>query len=227
MLHTCKSLWQSIKDKYPELEQYLPNVAKYCEDAERQNHMYNYNRSFNSLKWAVYGLREVIQPKMLESFFASVLTEAAISGREHDLFNNIKSFKAFQPYDDLVITPTITGDSITINGVRVYVNDSDYNLTSLIFKKELADVVVFRNSKGHAGIIWREKDRDGNDTGIVEKFNIPAIFEILSKRNEHWAMVGRNLIICGGSKNPQYRTTITTTELVKLLEDNTVQSSNS
>jgi len=220
MLHTCKTLWQSTKDKYPEIEHYLPNVQEYCEDAERQPHLHNFNRSFNSLKWAVYGLREVVQPKMLEAFFAAVLTEAAVSGRESDLFNNIKSFKAFKPYEDLIITPSITGDTITINGVRVYVNESDYNLTSLIFKKELADVIVFRNSKGHAGIIFREKDKDGNDTGIVEKFHVPLIFLTLSKRNESWAMVGRNLVICGGSKNPQHTTTITTAELVKVLEDN-------
>lgn len=219
--HTCKSLWRCVRDKYPEIETYLPNTKKYCEDAERQQHLLKANRSFNSLKWAVYGLRESLQPKMLEAMFTSLLMEAALTGRESDLFNNVRSFKAFKPYEELVITPTISGETQTLpNGTRLYINDSDFNLTSLIFNRELADVIVFRNSKGHAGIIFRERDKDGNDTGIVEKFHIPLIFSTLAKRQESWSMVGRNLIICGGSNNPQNKTSITIEELVNILKDN-------
>lgn len=159
-MHTCKSLWNFVRSCYPEIEFYLPRVREYCQDADSQLHDYQYNRSFNSLKWAVYGLRECLHPKLLETMFGTLLMEAAMTGREDDLFNNVSSFKAFEPYESLIVTPVLSGETKELaNGKRLYVD------------RRVADVIVFRNSKGHAVIIFRERDKSGKSTGVPDLFN--------------------------------------------------------
>ena len=222
-MHTLKSLWEKTVKSFPEIKTKFNNLEEYCYDSLRVDHQVKLNRSYNSLKWFIYGLRERITSPMIESLFVSLIFEAATTGRENDLYDNIKSFKSTEPYVDLIVSPLVLGDTIDVNGWKVYINESDMNITSMIFNKRIADVIIFRNSVGHAGMVFRERDtKDGGETGITKAFHIPNIFlQICKKYNkEVWTLVGRNLIICGGTQHPENTTRATTEELLNILRDN-------
>lgn len=224
MFHSLKSLYQHFAAHSPEAAAKFINLKDYCDDADEVFHAVNLNRGHRSLKWAIYSLREKIEQSELEALFVSLCNEAALKNCESDLYDDILSFYAIRRYLKMLERPKFDLGEFDVRQIgkwRLLVNDSGMNLTSFIFNKNFADIIVFRNEDMQsAGVVFRAREgRNGGKTGILDDFDVPRMFIELSKRGEGWKLGKEgNLLACGGFKAPENRTTITTKELVQLIE---------
>lgn len=218
MYHTLKTLWEWAAKHNPDLVSRFRHLADYCQEADQMQkpktgHL---NRGHKSLKWLIYSLRDKLSEDELRQVFYYTLIECAVYSEEY-LYNDVFVTKIAREHRHLLEKPEFNPEDYPIHQIgkwRVLVNETPANLTNLVFKRNVADIYVFRNAeKGWAGIVFDER----SPRNVLAAFDIPAIFAALARRNEPWIMIGKNLIICGGPKAPENKTGITIPEMLKLL----------
>jgi len=214
--YTLKQLYDITQKTDPDLLMRFERLKEYCYDADELYHQVNLNRGYKSLKWLIYGLRDKISPSELQMVFHNLLIESCM-GNESLLYNNVLLLPTAKRYQKYIQKPKIDLSEFPIKQIgewRILINEGEQNITGLVFKKDIAEIIIFRNDKlQSAGIVFNERD-----TNVLSYFNVPKIFIELMKRNEPWTIRGNNLIICGGPKAPENKTSITTDELFELLK---------
>lgn len=216
MYHTLKSLYETSQKSNPELFENFRHLAKYCTDAySEDNGLPPLNRGFRSLKWFCYVLRENLSQAQLESAFISVCEQ--FRDDESVLYNDITKSDAFNQYQEYFNRRLVNLSKFPVknfNGFKILINESEENITNRVFKHNIADIIVFRNTiQQSAGIIFDQRGK----SEVIKYFDVTAIHADLSKRkNEKWSLVGRNLIVCGGAKGVN-KTCVSTDELMNLI----------
>jgi len=215
MYHTLKTLYEWCSAHNPQLVQQFSQLKDYCYDADELNHKVFLNRGYKSLKWLIYTLRNQLLQKEIEMIFYYCLIEANLYGEQY-LYDDVFKFGIVRQYSHLLKKPKLDLSQfpiIKIGGWKVLINKSDKIITNLVFKKRMADIIIFKNPQNWAGIVFNERD-----TNVLDYFDLVGILEELKLRNEGWIRYGNNLIICGGPKAPDKTTTISTELLLTILK---------
>jgi hypothetical protein len=152
----------------------------------------------------------------LRQVFYYCLIECAVHGERY-LYDDVFVTRIARQYRDQLAKPEFDPANYPIHQIgkwRVLVNETPQNLTNLVFKRGVADIYVFCHD-GFAGVVF---DQRGSD--VLDHFSLGRLyFELLKARpNEHWVYVGKNLIMCGGKKHPHRKTSISSKELLELIE---------
>jgi hypothetical protein len=215
---SLKKLYERCERKSPELFGSFQHLKCYCTDAYSEDNGLpkDVNRSYKSLKWFVYVLREKIAESELEMAFNWLCNE--VRDAEMTLYKDITTTDCYANYSKYFNAERVKLSDYVIkevNGFKLLLNESEKNISNLVFKHRYADIVIFRNENYEsAGIIFDER----SPSNILDYFNVPAMFVELSERmDEKWTMVGRNLIVCGGSSGLN-KTKIKIKQLIKLVE---------
>lgn len=103
MAHTCKSLYEKVTEKYPELAN--RGLEVYCSLAgktERLDGIHFYYGK-NSLNWLVEQLSEKLTDDDMEQVFYGIMADLrALNKKFKDLEHNIRSFPSTRRYWSLL-----------------------------------------------------------------------------------------------------------------------------
>lgn len=219
MLHTLKTLYQQTSKHYPALTEQFEDLREYCMDADGPTHSTQYYRGYGSLKWFIYVMRSIREQREIEDLFYFLLAEAAGRQNEHLLYEDIFAFKTAKQHQDELKKAGVRFeiddyDIIDIEGFRVLLNNSGQNVTNFIFRDDHADIILGRSRR------WQSAAFIFSVTSpALKAFDVQALHEKTNSRNgEAWAAFGGNLVICGGPKSPENKTTITMQEMIYLLK---------
>ena len=99
MKQTCKSLYDKVVEKFPELSN--RGVEVYCSLSEKPERLdgIHFHYGANSLNWYIETLHTKIENEDLESAFYGILTDLrALNKPFKDLEHNIRSFPSTRRY---------------------------------------------------------------------------------------------------------------------------------
>lgn len=213
MYYTLKTLHNWLNRYFPALANNFQDLEEYCNDADMFNHKCTLNMGYNSLKWFIYTLRDKLSEKELQDAFYLVINE--YKDKEKDLYNKIIASKTYQEKKQFFnfVFDANKYEYLFIKKWTVCINTTTDNISAIMFKKGIADIIIFLNDK-MGGIIFNEKDTD-----VLKDFDVDKIHKLLKERQEQWEKIGNNLIICGGKKHPENKTEIKKEELIKILKE--------
>ena len=215
MYHTLKTLYQWSAKHDPYLMGKFTHLETYCLDSDVLEHKCKLNRGYKSLKWFIYQLRPQLPQEQLEQAYLYCLIEAAVRG-ENYLYDDIMKLTIAKDYRHLLEKSELDFTQYelkTIGAHKILINETPANITSLIFKRRIADCIIFRTpAESWAGIIFDVRNSD-----VLDFFDINKIYAELKKRTDEPWILMNNLILCGGPKAPGNKTSITTHELFLLL----------
>lgn len=160
MKHTLETLYQHIKKRFAYIAS--ADIEQYCKESTlpEPERVSGFHYGKGSLKWFIYMLRDTTEQEYLEQLFYIILLEKAVLRLSfQDLQYDIWSFPATNKYTNLLKRPENMPDVRILprkkhKGYTFVLNNTEYNLTSLIFKHVAPDCILFYNPAQFAsGII--------------------------------------------------------------------------